>query len=68
MSRLRAPSDLFRFPLRTNILLIDSASTPFVGLTQPPFQEYLQIFPRRLKPAGKDIYSCPLSQAEVENT
>jgi len=68
---LRAAGPLFRFPVRTDILRIDSASTPFVVLTKPRIQEHPEIFPRGVKQPGWKLVSLlfsPLSKAEVENT
>jgi len=68
VTTLRAAGTLFRFPVRTDILCIDSASTPFVGLTKPRIQDHLENISPRGKEAGTETCSYPLSKAEVQNT
>jgi hypothetical protein len=55
VTTLRTAEPLFRFPVRTDILRTDSASKPFVGLTQPPVQDHLEIFPRGVKQSGRKL-------------
>lgn len=55
VTTLRPAETLFLFPVRTDILSIDSASAMFVVLTKPRIQEHLEIFPRWVNQPGRKL-------------